>query len=96
MAKGKRTPEEVKIKTANRIARGEDVEVVAKEMGFSVSTIKDWVKHNKPTAKRKVATNSRKPRPNALKVENENLKREVAFWRDAYLTEYRKNSLSSQ
>lgn len=93
MARGKRTPKETKIQVAKRVRRGEEPEELATEFGVASSTIIDWAKEfgNNSSPKKKLTTH--RPRPNALKAENENLKREVAFWRDAYLAEYRKNAL---
>lgn len=98
MAKGQRFPKEFKTEVAGRIKGGEKPEDVAAEIKVHPDTVQNWVSkfgRKARVVKQKVSTNHRKPRPNALKLENENLKREVEFWKDAYMTEYRKNSLTS-
>lgn len=96
MAKGQRTPLETKLSILKRMEAGEKESDLAKELGVHATTISDWKKqlaNHKP--KRKVATVKTR-RGNPLKEENTNLKKEVEFWKDAYMTEYRKNALLSR
>lgn len=90
MAKGKRTPEQVKIKTAGRLLNGEDEDKLATEFGVAVSTIRDWGKlygRQASRAKRKVSTNRTISRTdgNPFEKENAQLRKELEQWKEMYL-----------
>lgn len=84
MAKGKRTPEEVKIKTVQRLGKGEQLEDLAAELGVQPSTVMDWRAQFGKKAKRKVMTRKSVTRRNPLKMENEDLQEKVDFWMNKY------------
>lgn len=84
MAKGKRTPEEVKLKTVQRLGKGEQLEDLAAELGVQPSTVMDWRAQFGKKAKRKVMTRKSVTRRNPLKMENEDLQEKVDFWMNKY------------
>lgn len=84
MAKGKRTPEEVKLKTVQRLGKGEQLEDLAAELGVQPSTVMDWRAQFGKKAKRKVITKKSVIRRNPLKMENEELQEKVDFWMNKY------------
>lgn len=84
MAKGKRTPEEVKLKTVQRLGKGEQLEDLAVELGVQPSTVMDWRAQFGKKAKRKVITKKSVIRRNPLKMENEELQEKVDFWMNKY------------
>lgn len=100
MAKGTRLPEATKVDIAERYQSGgktkQEVKELAERFGISPSTVMDYAsrfgKPKKARVKRKV-TVQKTPKENT-RVSDEmitGLKKQIEFWKDAFLTEFQKN-----
>ena len=99
MARGKRYDDTFKKQVASRVIRGEDLKEVAENTGVSHYTLGDWVRELRPkkrtpkrkTVRRTPTTNSTGKSYEALKQENDTLKREAEFWKNQWLDMYRRS-----
>lgn len=101
MAKGTRLPEETKRDIADRYSNGEDVGELAERFGISQYTVRDYAKEfgkkrKRGGVKRKITVPSvrQEPKENTRVSDGmiADLKKQVEFWKDAFLTEFQKNS----
>lgn len=91
--KGKRTPEEVKLKTVQRLGKGEQLEDLAVELGVQPSTVMDWRAQFGKKAKRKVITKKSITKKNPTQDKIEELRKKAEFWMNEYaLLYYERNN----
>lgn len=100
MAKGTRLPIETKKDIAERYHNGEDVNELSERFGVSVYTVRDYAGQfgkgkRRARVKRKVTVQpAQKPKENTRVSDGmiADLRKQVEFWKDAFLTEFQKNS----